>query len=161
MVGSAGELLNETEPLRLDAERNRLPVIYPTRSFMDVGGLMSYSTNIEEVNWRIATYIDKILKDAKPADLPVEQPTKYDLVINLKEARAIGLTIPSLLLLRADKVIEYRARPTRPTPPMLKVVVGGACAFTLLLGGCAIAKHATARPGLCAVGQVQRVVVPA
>ncbi len=88
------------------ASRNRLPVIYPTRSFTDVGGLMSYSTNIEEVNWRIATYIDKILKGTKPADLPVEQPTKYDLVINLKEARAIGLTIPSLLLLRADKVIE-------------------------------------------------------
>ena len=73
---------------------------------MDVGGLMSYSTNTEEVNRRIATYIDKILKGAKPAGLPVEQPTKYDLIINLKEARAIGLTIPSLLLLRADKVIE-------------------------------------------------------
>jgi len=74
MVGNAGELLNETEPLRLDAERNRLPVIYPTRSFMDVGGLMSYSTNIEEVNWRIATYIDKILKDAKLADPPLSSP---------------------------------------------------------------------------------------
>jgi putative tryptophan/tyrosine transport system substrate-binding protein len=88
------------------ASQNRLPAIYPTRGYMDVGGLMSYSTNIEEVNRRIATYIDRILKGAKPADLPVEQPTKYDLVINLREARAIGLTIPSLLLLRADKVIE-------------------------------------------------------
>ena len=88
------------------ASQNRLPAIYPTRGYMDVGGLMSYSTNIEEVNRRIATYIDKILKGAKPADLPVEQPTKYDLVINLKEARAIGLTIPPLLLMRADRVIE-------------------------------------------------------
>ena len=88
------------------ASQNRLPAIYPTRGYMDVGGLMSYSTNTEEVNRRIATYIDRILKGAKPADLPVEQPTKYDLVINLKEARAIGLTIPSSLLLRADKVIE-------------------------------------------------------
>jgi len=88
------------------ASQNRLPAIYPTRGYMDVGGLMSYSTNSEEVNRRIATYIDKILKGAKPADLPVEQPTKYDLVINLKEARAIGLTIPSLLLMRADQVIE-------------------------------------------------------
>jgi putative ABC transport system substrate-binding protein len=88
------------------ASQNRLPAIYPTRGYMDVGGLMSYSTNIEEVNRRIATYIDKILKGAKPADLPVEQPTKYDLVINLKEARAIGLTLPHSLLLRADQVIE-------------------------------------------------------
>jgi putative tryptophan/tyrosine transport system substrate-binding protein len=88
------------------ASENRLPSIYPTRFYMDVGGLMSYSTNIEEKYRRSVAYVDKILKGAKPADLPVEQPTKYDLVINLKEARAIGLTIPSLLLLRADKVIE-------------------------------------------------------
>ncbi len=88
------------------ASKNRLPAIYPTRGYMDVGGLMSYSTNIEEVNRRIAAYIDKILKGAKPADLPVEQPTKYDLIINLKEAKALGLTIPQSLLLRADQVIE-------------------------------------------------------
>ena len=88
------------------ASQNHLPAIYPTGSFMDIGGLMSYSTNYEEVYRRIAAYVDRILKGAKPADLPVEQPTKYDLVINLKEARAIGLTIPPLLLMRADRVIE-------------------------------------------------------
>ena len=88
------------------ATQNRLPAIYPTRSYMDIGGLMSYSTNIEEVYRRVGVYIDKILKGSKPADLPVEQPTKYDLVINLKEARAIGLTIPHSLLLRAYQVIE-------------------------------------------------------
>jgi putative tryptophan/tyrosine transport system substrate-binding protein len=88
------------------ASQNRLPTIYPTRAFMDVGGLMSYSTNYDEVYRRIAVYIDKILKGTKPADLPVEQPTKYELLINLKEAKALGLTIPPSLLLRADEVIQ-------------------------------------------------------
>jgi putative ABC transport system substrate-binding protein len=88
------------------ALQNRLPTIYPTRAYMDVGGLMSYSPNRDEVYRRIAAYIDKILKGAKPADLPVEQPTKYELVINLKTAKALGLTIPPSLLLRADEVIQ-------------------------------------------------------
>jgi putative tryptophan/tyrosine transport system substrate-binding protein len=88
------------------ALQNRLPTIYPTRLFIDLGGLMSYSPNLEDTFRRIASYIDRILKGAKPADLPVSQPTKYDLVINLKEARAIGLTIPHSLLLQATQVIE-------------------------------------------------------
>ena len=88
------------------ALRNRLPTIYPTKAYMHVGGLMSYSPNRDEVYGRIAAYIDKILKGAKPANLPVEQPTKYELVISLKEAKALGLTIPPSLLGRADEVIE-------------------------------------------------------
>jgi ABC-type uncharacterized transport system substrate-binding protein len=88
------------------AAQNRLPAIYPGRAYMDVGGLMSYSPNLEDTYRRIVSYIDRILKGAKPADLPVSQPTKYDLVINLKEARAIGLTIPQTLLLQATQVIE-------------------------------------------------------
>jgi len=88
------------------ALQNRLPTIYPTRLFIDRGGLMSYSPNLEEKFRMTASYIDRILKGAKPADLPVAQPTKYDLVINLKEARAIGLTIPQTLLLQATQVVE-------------------------------------------------------
>src|SRR5262249_33652156 len=88
------------------ALQNRLPTIYPTRLYIDLGGLMSYSPNLEEKFRVSASYIDRILKGAKPADLPVSQPTKYDLVINLKEARAIGLTIPNSLLLQATQVVE-------------------------------------------------------
>jgi putative ABC transport system substrate-binding protein len=88
------------------ALQNRLPTIYPTRAYMHVGGLMSYSPSRDEVYRRTAAYIDKILKGAKPADLPVEQPTKYELVINMKTARALGLTIPQSLLARADEIIQ-------------------------------------------------------
>jgi putative tryptophan/tyrosine transport system substrate-binding protein len=88
------------------AAKHRLPAIYDDRNFTEVGGLMSYGPDLGLVFRRAATYVDKILKGAKPSDLPVEQPTKFELVINLKTAKALGLTIPQSLLLRADQIIE-------------------------------------------------------
>ncbi len=88
------------------AAKHRLPAIYALRVFMDAGGLMSYGPSLADLWRRTATYADKILKGAKPADLPVEQPTKFELVINMKTAKALGLTIPPSVLLRADEVIQ-------------------------------------------------------
>jgi putative ABC transport system substrate-binding protein len=84
----------------------RIPAVYELQVFVEPGGLMSYGVNVSEMQRRAAVYVDKILKGAKPADLPVEQPTKFDLVINLKTAKALGLTIPRSLLQQADQVIE-------------------------------------------------------
>src|SRR3989475_11972107 len=87
------------------AAKNRLPTVFPFRESVDAGGLMSYGPALADLFRRAATYVDKILKGAKPGDLPVEQPTKFDLVINLKTAKALGLTIPQSVLGRADQVI--------------------------------------------------------
>jgi putative ABC transport system substrate-binding protein len=88
------------------AAQSRVPAIYPGKEFADAGGLMAYGPNVRESYRRAATYVDRILKGAKPADLPVERPTKFELVINLKTAKALGLTIPPSLLRRADAIIQ-------------------------------------------------------
>jgi putative ABC transport system substrate-binding protein len=88
------------------AVKSRLPAIYDRREFVEDGGLISYATSFTDLSHRAATYVDKILKGAKPGDLPVQQPTKFELVINLKTAKQIGLTIPPSVLARADRVIK-------------------------------------------------------
>jgi putative ABC transport system substrate-binding protein len=88
------------------AVKSRLPVIYNRREDVEAGGLMTYGVSLTDLDRRAATYVDKILKGTKPADLPVEQPTKFELVINLKTAKQIGLTVPQKVLARADRVIR-------------------------------------------------------
>jgi putative ABC transport system substrate-binding protein len=88
------------------AVKNRLPAIWPRPEFVEAGGLMTYGVDIADLHRRAATYVDKILKGTKPADLPVEQPMKFELVLNLKTAQALGLTIPPIVLFQADEVIK-------------------------------------------------------
>jgi putative tryptophan/tyrosine transport system substrate-binding protein len=99
-------MTNYREAIVALAARHRVPAIYPFRYFAVSGGLMSYGTDLSEVSWRAATYVHRILKGEKPGDLPVQAPTKYELVINLKIAKALGLTAPPTLLALADEVIE-------------------------------------------------------
>jgi putative ABC transport system substrate-binding protein len=103
--GSALAVSNRKQIVDL-AAKTRLPAIYHRGDFVANGGLMSYGADQIEPYRRVAVYVDKILKGAKPADLPVEQPTKFELVINLKTAKALGLTIPPIVLTRATKVVK-------------------------------------------------------
>jgi putative ABC transport system substrate-binding protein len=105
VLPGAVTLEHQTQIVEL-AAKNRLPAIYGWLEFTKSGGLMAYATNRTEMYRRSATFVDKILRGAKPADLPIEQPTTFELVINLKTAKALGLTIPPSLLLRADQVID-------------------------------------------------------
>ena len=98
-------LLNHRNVVEL-AAKHRLPAIFASREFVDVGGLLAYAVSYPDLYRRAATYVDKIFKGAKPANLPVEQPTKLELVINLKTAKALGLDVPLFLQQRADEIIE-------------------------------------------------------
>jgi ABC-type uncharacterized transport system substrate-binding protein len=101
-----GQLINKRELIVELAARYRLPAVYPFRIFPEVGGLLSYGPSFTAIFRRTAEYVDKILKGTRPSDLPVEQPTKFELVINLKTGKALGLTVPPSLLATADEVIE-------------------------------------------------------
>jgi putative tryptophan/tyrosine transport system substrate-binding protein len=106
-VPGGGQLMRANEKrIAGFALKSRLPSMYSNKQAVEAGGLMYYGADLADIYRRVAYYVDRILKGAKPADLPVEQPTKFELVINLKTAKQIGLTIPQSLVYRADKVIK-------------------------------------------------------
>jgi putative ABC transport system substrate-binding protein len=105
VIGSALAFTNRSQIVRL-AQKNRLPTMYGQRTYVDAGGLIAYGPDLADAWRRAATYVDKILKGAKPGELPVEQATKFELVINLKTAKDLGLAIPQSVLARADEVIQ-------------------------------------------------------
>ncbi len=106
LVVTAGGMTGHRKSIIDLAAKMRLPVIYTSTTWIKYGGLMAYHANLPQIRRRAAAFVDKILKGAKPADLPVERPKKFDLVINLKAAKALGITIPPFVLLRAHEVIE-------------------------------------------------------
>ena len=106
IVTAGGQQIRHHERIIALAARHKLPAVYPLRSFVTAGGLMSYGPNLVDSYRRAAGYVDRILKGEKPVDLPVQTPTKFDLVINLKTAKALGFTVPSSLLARADEATE-------------------------------------------------------
>ena len=99
-------LVNQRRQIADLAAKRRLPAVYAVREYVEAGGFISYGSNPLELERYAATFVDKILRGAKPADLPVEQPSKFELIINLKTAKALGLKIPPSLLVRADQVID-------------------------------------------------------
>ena len=113
LITTPGALINTQQRQVLDfAAKNRLPAMYHNSEFVEAGGLMSYAPNYTDLWRRAADFVDKILKGAKPADLPVEQPTKFEFIVNLKTAKQIGLTIPPKVLARADQghqvILDFR-----------------------------------------------------
>src|SRR6266700_3978818 len=106
VIGADGLTQTHQQTIVDSVARNRLPAVYPARDFVEAGGLIAYAVNYPDLYFRFASFADKIFKGAKPGELPVEQPTKFQLVINLRAAKALGLTIPQSLLLRADEVIQ-------------------------------------------------------
>ena len=106
VIGADGLIYAHQQTLVDLAARSRLPAAYPAGEFVEAGGLIAYAVNFPDLYFRFASFVDKIFKGAKPGDLPVEQPTKFELVINLKTAKTLGITIPQSLLLRADEVIQ-------------------------------------------------------
>jgi putative ABC transport system substrate-binding protein len=118
-------------PIITLAARHKLPAVYYERAFVDAGGLVSYGPDYGDQFRRAAGYVDRILKGAKPADLPVQAPTKYETVLNLKTAKALGLDVPAAMLVRADELIEYTCRPRATLRPLAVRRTASTCGFVI------------------------------